>query len=610
VGRGWGWGILACILLAAYTLLDNRLVSLESILSVLPQSLQPSAGRVFQYPALPFSGLVIGWSIFMMGSVFILLKSYRSTQHPLARIRCHYWSMVLFFITVGDALILASIFYKLSFSTILIIVGFTLHIVGIATAVYAYLKRYFHKARYDPTRTLREYSQSISDVLDPKLLSSVTMGLVNHVLEIRHGYLLLVEKEWAESGESQFRVQPMGGEGNGELSGNVLPTGIIPAASPLVDYLCQERQPLVHSDLETLPRFRSMSQGEIDWLSKLDAEVYMPVCTKKDWIGLMVLGPKVSGAPYYDEDIDFLVTLAAQSAVALQTARLVESLGRLNNEFRRAYTALERANQHLARLDRTKSDFISIVSHELRTPISVIRGYGEILAEESTILDNEYYSKMISGINSNILRLNEIVDGMLDMASIDTHALQLATEPVSLHHMIKMTLDGIKKRISGRDLKIKLEDMRDLPEIEADPDELQKVFAHLIYNAVKFTPDGGSISISARPLPPNPEELPEGGIEVIVKDTGIGVSREYQELIFNKFYQTGKVDLHSSGKTKFKGGGQGLGLSIAKGIVEAHGGKIWVESPGYDEEKCPGSQFHVLLPHKVSHVVFKGETVP
>ena len=324
---------------------------------------------------------------------------------------------------------------------------------------------------------------------------------------------------------------------------------------------------------------------------------------------MMALGPKVSGAPYYDEDIDFLVTLAAQSAVALQTARLVESLGRLNNEFRRAYAALERANQHLARLDRTKSEFISIVSNELRTPISVIRGYAEMLAEESPVMDNEYYSKMISGINSNILRLNEIIDGMLDMASIDTHALQLATEPVSLHQTIKMILERIKKRISGRDLNIQLEDMRDLPEIEADPDELQKVFAHLIYNAVKFTPDGGSITISGYSLPPDPNELPEGGVEVIVKDTGIGIAREFQELIFNKFYQAGKVDYHSSGKTKFKGGGQGLGLSIAKGIVEAHGGKIWVVSPGCDEENCPGSEFHVLLPYNPSSGAFKDETV-
>ena len=85
-------------------------------------------------------------------------------------------------------------------------------------------------------------------------------------------------------------------------------------------------------------------------------------------------------------------------------------------------------------------------------------------------------------------------------------------------------------------------------------------------------------------------------VEVAIRDTGIGIAAEAHQLIFNKFYQTGEVLLHSSGKTKFKGGGPGLGLAIARGIVEAHGGRIWVESPGHDEETNPGSVFFVSLP--------------
>jgi signal transduction histidine kinase len=83
---------------------------------------------------------------------------------------------------------------------------------------------------------------------------------------------------------------------------------------------------------------------------------------------------------------------------------------------------------------------------------------------------------------------------------------------------------------------------------------------------------------------------------VIIRDTGIGISAEDQALIFNKFSRRGNIALHSSGKTKFKGGGPGLGLHIAKGIIESHGGAIWVESEGYDEKKCPGSTFHILIP--------------
>jgi signal transduction histidine kinase len=112
-------------------------------------------------------------------------------------------------------------------------------------------------------------------------------------------------------------------------------------------------------------------------------------------------------------------------------------------------------------------------------------------------------------------------------------------------------------------------------------------------NAIKYTPDGGHICINARITNDEPEYAE---VEVVVTDTGIGIAPQHHELIFEKFYQTGEVMLHSSGKTKFKGGGPGLGLAIARGIVEAHEGRIWVESPGYDETTFPGSKFYVRLP--------------
>jgi signal transduction histidine kinase len=123
-----------------------------------------------------------------------------------------------------------------------------------------------------------------------------------------------------------------------------------------------------------------------------------------------------------------------------------------------------------------------------------------------------------------------------------------------------------------------------------DPERLMQVFRNILTNAIKFTPDGGLIKISGRKL--------SGFIEVIVTDTGIGISPDDQQKIFDKFSQLGNISLHSSGKTKYKGGGPGLGLHIAKGIIEAHGGAIWVESAGSDEDTCPGSTFHILLPIK------------
>jgi len=124
---------------------------------------------------------------------------------------------------------------------------------------------------------------------------------------------------------------------------------------------------------------------------------------------------------------------------------------------------------------------------------------------------------------------------------------------------------------------------------------MKQVFSHLIQNAIKYTPDGGHIQITGRSLD---EELPpeDQTIEIIVADTGIGIAREDLGRIFEKFYRTGDVLTHSTGKTKFKGAGPGLGLTIVQGIVEAHGGRIWAESPGYNEQMRPGSQFHIILP--------------
>ena len=119
---------------------------------------------------------------------------------------------------------------------------------------------------------------------------------------------------------------------------------------------------------------------------------------------------------------------------------------------------------------------------------------------------------------------------------------------------------------------------------------------HLLMNAIKYTPDGGKISISGYFVEKGDDRYPPGGVEIIVSDTGIGIDPRFKDLIFTKFYQTGELALHSSGKTKFKGGGPGLGLAIVRGIIQAHGGRVWADSPGYDEEKNPGSHFHVILP--------------
>src|SRR5690606_33710134 len=144
-----------------------------------------------------------------------------------------------------------------------------------------------------------------------------------------------------------------------------------------------------------------------------------------------------------------------------------------------------------------------------------------------------------------------------------------------------------------RNLLLKMRGIEALPSLRGDYRRLVQAFANLIGNAIKYTPDHGTVTIEGTIIP--------GGdgaefVEVVIADTGIGIEPQFHQLIFEKFFRIGDPELHSTGMTKFKGAGPGLGLHIAKGVVEAHGGSIWVESEGEDEERLPGSRFHVILP--------------
>ena len=285
--------------------------------------------------------------------------------------------------------------------------------------------------------------------------------------------------------------------------------------------------------------------------------------------------------PFKDSEVTLASTFASQAAIALENARL--------------YDRITRAYEQLERLDRTKSDFIEVASHELRTPLTILQTASQILVNDPAIKANPMHLEMITSVQTGTHRLHEIVESMLDMAKIDSRTLQLNPRPLPVPMLLQTVCNSFGKALAERRLELKLEDMRGLPEVTADLEGLRKVFYHLIGNAIKYTPDGGQITISGRPLTDD-KALPEGGIEIIVSDTGIGIDPQMHEAIFEKFYQTGQVALHSTGKTKFKGGGPGLGLTIARGMVQAHGGRLWVESQGYDETTCPGSQFHVVLP--------------
>jgi signal transduction histidine kinase len=449
----------------------------------------------------------------------------------------------------------------------------------------------------DAAQVLRQYSQNITNVLDLQLLAAVVVGAASEALDIRRGFLFLVDYEKDASGSSRFLLRGVKGLGTSKNP----PTRHLAGDSPLAEYLRRQHYPLTLSEIEDEPRFQDLPASEKEWLYALGIEVLAPVFAKDEWIGLLALGPRSGGEPFQAESCDLVAVLADQTAVAMENVRLVEGLMRLNNDFRRAFAAMEQAHHHLERLDRTKSDFISIASHELRTPLTVISGSTQMLMEAPELQDNFYYKQLLEKITNGTVRLREIVDSLLDMAKIDSRALELAAQPVDIKTVIYSLGNELRSTFDERKQEFVVEALDSLPAIEADQEALRKVFYHLLVNAIKYTPDGGQVSVCGGGIPAGDDErLGQEGIEIVIGDTGIGIDPRQQELIFGKFYQTGELVLHSSGKTKFKGGGPGLGLAIARGVVDAHGGYVWVESPGYDEEKCPGSRFFVRLPLRQS----------
>jgi signal transduction histidine kinase len=164
---------------------------------------------------------------------------------------------------------------------------------------------------------------------------------------------------------------------------------------------------------------------------------------------------------------------------------------------------------------------------------------------------------------------------------------------VQIDQIVDKVRETFEQALEQRRLTLKTGGLDSLPAIQGDRDLLYKLFYHVIMNAIKFTPDGGSIHVSGCVTGDVPAQ---SQVEIAIRDTGIGIDPYNHEPVFEKFYQTGEVLMHSSGKTKFKGGGPGLGLAIARGIVNAHGGRIWIESPGYDEAKNPGTTVFISLP--------------
>src|SRR5882672_2445595 len=301
-----------------------------------------------------------------------------------------------------------------------------------------------------------------------------------------------------------------------------------------------------------------------------DDVLFVPLYTKDGSpLGYLSVDDPVDRRIPTREVVETIEILAAHAVVALQNASLYERLGA---SMRQLESATERAEE----LNRLKSSFMSIVSHELRTPLTMIRAYVEPLLENVGSANTEMQRDFLKVIDEQSSKLKQLIESILELSQLESGRLRMHREPLNLVDLIDEVMVTLRPQADPK--KITLHSEPASPELiaEADRDLLRRVLVHLGNNAVKFTREGGRVTFRA---------LSEGRMaKIIVEDTGIGIATEEIAKIFDKFYQ-------SDGSLSREYPGVGLGLSVAKSIVEWHGGEIEAES-----EPGRGSRFAIILP--------------
>ena len=622
------------------------------------QALLGTAAMRSEDPLRPLR--VAGWAGFSAGTLLLVLVDFIQMRRPLHRNRILFWMLGLVFLLTGELLmwmdkraflfdinqvgavlrfvgvtvltvamvsyhlpvlrtvtrrllagVLTTIFVGgLIFSGMLIVLsvaqqeiklGVTIAAIITAIVLAAFIQplrllvarivdRLAYSGRYNPARALRDYGDAINNIVDLNTLSTVAVGIIAEALDVRRGSLMLISQR---EDEPVMDVAILAGMGD-----LLLQLAEFSDDSPILQVLRREAKPLTQYEIDIFPEYRAAPVSERLWLHTLEMEVYVPIRDKESLVGIFAFGRKESGEPYSAQDLDVLLTVANQTTVVLKNARLVSDLRTANRSILRLNEELIESNRRLEKLDKAKTDFIEIASHELRTPLTQVRGYSDILADmmEQGGFVAAHMNQISQGITRASVRLEQIIAAMLDVSRIDAQALDIRTAAITVAAAVKMAADNYRDAIRERQMSVQITDLEGLPSVQGDLQRLCQAFGNLIGNAIKFTPDGGVITISGRTLEDNDGDQPQTFVEVLFADSGIGIDPTDQKLIFEKFYRVGAVELHSTGSTKFKGAGPGLGLPIAKGVIQAHGGKIWVESQGHDEDRLPGSIFHVLLP--------------
>jgi signal transduction histidine kinase len=266
--------------------------------------------------------------------------------------------------------------------------------------------------------------------------------------------------------------------------------------------------------------------------------------------------------------------------LSVSTGDEVEFLAR---QFTTMRDSIRSSITRLEDLDRMKSNFIAIASHELRTPVTALKGFLYLLRESGTEDLDPERRELVDGLATTTDDLSRIVQEVTDMSLLDRKGLTLSPSVANVRDLVESVVAANAAHFSRRRLAVTTEIEPGLPPVSLDVERVSQALQNVVGNAIRFTPDGGSVGVSARRA--------GGELRLAVRDTGIGIPEAERARIFDRIYEIGNVFHHSSGTIEFGSSGIGLGLPIAKGIVEAHGGRITVESSVGE-----GSLFTIHIP--------------
>ena len=546
-------------------------------------------------------------------SLYVLIFTYAIVRHRLMDIRIVVRQVTVYgvslivsvaFCLIGLILIIKYVLPFIPFSSSLIWLMLAISILGIIVFQFVkekfsqFANRYLFYPLYSFEKTLENLSKKLSRFINLNHLIFLTTDTLKEVFKLDNIALILRKLE-PPKGQLKFLGiadkrkfgTDLGGEDEFYLVKNIGFKN--EEVSPLIKnkfllhYLEKDKKPLILDELEALAdevkdeylkkKFLAIKK----LMEKMRAVLYLPLLIEDRLIGVFILGKKVSGDAYSTQDLHLLETLSSQIAIAVNNAQLYEQVQIFNQILRariiEATKELSEAYRELKKLDESKTEFLSLASHQLRTPLSAMKGYLSMILEGDYGKLQEETKEAVESVYQSNERLIALINDLLNVTRIEAGRLEYSPVPSDLGKLIKEVIAELKLAAEKKNLKIEYLAEK-LPEFSFDPNKIREVLINLIDNAIKYTEKGGII-IKAK--------LEKKEVRVEVSDTGIGIPPEKMNSLFQWFSR-------GRGAYRLDAGGFGLGLYIAKKILEKAGGKIWAESEGEGR----GSTFIFTLPIK------------